>query len=201
MMGKEMTPQEALNILIAGNRRFARGESFHPHCGFARRREVIQSQNPFAVIVACSDSRVPPEIIFDCGIGDLFVVRVAGNIIDSVVMGSIVYAVHHLACPLVGVLGHEMCGAVSSSLASDNEIVHEPPALIKLLAIIRENIPNSLKKNKGKEQNLSSAICENTRAVVEYIKSDTTIQSHIDNGTLEVRQALYSLSSGEVTWE
>jgi carbonic anhydrase len=195
-----MTPDDAFNLLIAGNGRFVRGEFLHPHHGFSRRSEVIEGQNPFAVIVTCSDSSVPTEIIFDCGIGDLFVVRVAGNVIDSVVMGSIVYAVHHLTCPLVVVLGHESCGVVISALNTNDEIAHEPPAFIKLLGKMRDNIPNSLIVNDESGHDITSAVYENTGAVVEYIKNDPVIKEYISESKVEVRQAFYSLSSCKVIW-
>lgn len=103
--------------LIDGNKRYVEGKFIHPNQSAERRMELSKDQNPFAVILSCSDSRVPPEIIFDQGIGDLFIIRVAGNIISNEVLGSIEYAVEHLDVGLVVVLGHERCGVVSAAVA------------------------------------------------------------------------------------
>ncbi|NOX89613.1 MAG: carbonic anhydrase [Calditrichaeota bacterium] len=108
---------EALQKLIEGNRRYLEGRQLHPRQTIDRRRELIGGQQPFAAILGCSDSRVPPELIFDQGLGDLFVVRVAGNIIDDAVLGSVEFAVDKLQTPLVLVLGHTQCGAVEAAVA------------------------------------------------------------------------------------
>jgi carbonic anhydrase len=102
--------------LEEGNRRAASNHSTHPHASSARRGEVAQSQSPFAVIVSCSDSRVPPELLFDQGYGDLFVIRIAGNVVEDTALGSIEYAVEHLGAKLLVVLGHERCGAVKATV-------------------------------------------------------------------------------------
>ena len=108
--------KEALERLMKGNERFVKGRAIQPNGSPEHRRELLAGQEPFAVVLGCSDSRVPPEIIFDCGLGEIFVIRVAGNILDDVVIGSIEYAVEHLGTRLVLVLGHESCGAVGASL-------------------------------------------------------------------------------------
>jgi carbonic anhydrase len=106
----------ALERLVSGNRRFATGRPEHPHQTAARRAELVSGQQPFAAVLGCADARVPPEIVFDQGLGDLFVIRVAGNIADEVTLASIAYAVHHLSVPLLIVLGHARCGAVAATL-------------------------------------------------------------------------------------
>ena len=112
-----MTADEALERLLEGNRRFASGSPVAPRRDEQRRTEQAENQTPFAVILGCADSRVPPEIIFDQGIGDLFPVRVAGNIaVEDVTLGSIEFGVAVLGCPLVMVLGHERCGAVTAAV-------------------------------------------------------------------------------------
>ena len=111
------SPEEAKQLLIEGNQRFATGKLLSKDLSSARRRELMENgQHPFAVIVSCSDSRVPPELLFDQALGDLFVVRVAGNVVSPVELGSIEYAVDHLKTPLVVVLGHEACGAVTAAV-------------------------------------------------------------------------------------
>jgi carbonic anhydrase len=109
------TPRDALARLRAGNARFAAGESVHPHQDAARRNAVAGAQAPFAAVVGCSDSRLPAEIIFDCGLGDLFVVRTAGHTVGREALGSVEYAVAVLRVPLVLVLGHRACGAVRAA--------------------------------------------------------------------------------------
>jgi carbonic anhydrase len=121
-----MNWQGALEELMAGNRRYAAGELSHPNATPKRREELQEGQNPFAIVLGCSDSRVPPEILFDRGQGDLFVIRVAGNVIDDIVLGSIEYAALHLATPLVLVLGHSSCGAVAAARAGGELEGHLP---------------------------------------------------------------------------
>ncbi len=108
------TPEAALAALLEGNRRFVANAPQHPHQGKSRVQETQNAQHPFAVVVSCSDSRVSPEIIFDEGIGDLFAIRTAGNLVGALELGSIEYAVEHLHVPLVVVLGHTECGAVKA---------------------------------------------------------------------------------------
>jgi carbonic anhydrase len=119
-LAQEPTPDpaadDALAKLMAGNQRYVRHKEQHPDQSLARRKELRTVQHPFAVILGCADSRVSPELVFDEGLGDLFVIRVAGNIVDDAVLGSIEYAVEHLGTKLVMVLGHEKCGAISAAV-------------------------------------------------------------------------------------
>lgn len=114
-MPHRLTPAQAFTELLAGNDRFVRGEMEHPSQGAVDRAELRAAQNPFAVVFGCSDSRVAAEIIFDRGLGDLFVVRTAGHVVDTTVLGSIEYGVDVLNAPLVVVLGHDSCGAVAAA--------------------------------------------------------------------------------------
>ena len=195
-----LTPDQALALLAEGNRRFVGDAAEHPHRGGERRLEVTGGQQPFAVVLTCSDSRVPPEIIFDRGIGDLFVIRVAGNIADDTIMGSISYAAVHLDCPLIVVLGHESCGAVTASLGSDDDLLHEPPPIIKLVEHIRRNIPDALSKSGDKHKRLDAAIRENADAVIRKISEESAIAERIASNALRVVHAYYSLTTGHVTW-
>ncbi|MEC3992738.1 carbonic anhydrase [Actinacidiphila sp. DG2A-62] len=115
------TPHEAFELLLAGNQRFVAGTPEHPNQDAARRAETAPSQQPFAVLFGCSDSRLAAEIVFDRGLGDLFVVRTAGHVMGPEVLGSIEYGVDLLNCPLVVVLGHDSCGAVSAACAALDE--------------------------------------------------------------------------------
>jgi len=194
-----LTPERAVERLIEGNKRFTEGRPVRPHADSGRRGEVLDGQNPFAVVLTCSDSRVPPEIIFDCGIGDVFVVRVAGNVIDTAVMGSIVYAVTHLDCPLVVVLGHESCGAVTAALADPDNPSEEHPSMDAVLDAIRKNVPNAL-NSADESRRLESAVRENAAAVAGQIEADAAVHDRIAGGATSVKAACYSLRTGEVAW-
>ncbi|WP_431947591.1 carbonic anhydrase [Actinacidiphila sp. bgisy167] len=112
------TPRDAFDLLVAGNQRFVKGTPEHPNQDAARRAEIAPGQQPFAVLFGCSDSRLAAEIIFDRGLGDLFVVRTAGHVVGAEVLGSVEYGVDVLGCPLVVVLGHDSCGAVGAACAA-----------------------------------------------------------------------------------
>ncbi|MFJ9863020.1 carbonic anhydrase [Streptomyces sp. NPDC101165] len=114
----DITPREAFDLLLAGNRRFAAGTPQHPNQDATRRADTAPAQHPFAVLLGCSDSRLAAEIIFDQGLGDLFVVRTAGHVAGPEVLGSVEYGVRVLGCPLVVVLGHDACGAVAATRAA-----------------------------------------------------------------------------------
>jgi carbonic anhydrase len=190
--------EEAIKKLLEGNRRYIAGKNSANHRTAKRRAEVYKGQHPFAVIVGCSDSRVPPEILFDQGIGDLFVVRSAGNVIDDIAIGSIEYAVEHLNVQLVLVLGHEHCGAVDATLKG-GEVGG------KLKSVV-DAIRPAVEKAKAKGQTshscdlLCSSVKSNARMVAEKIrKSSPVLTESIENGILRVVGAYYELDSGLVT--
>ncbi|MEU7640181.1 carbonic anhydrase [Streptomyces sp. NPDC039016] len=112
------TPREAFELLLAGNQRFIAGAPAHPNQDATRRAEIAPAQRPFAVLFGCSDSRLAAEVIFDRGLGDLFVVRTAGHVVGAEVLGSVEYGVEVLDCPLVVVLGHDSCGAIAAACAA-----------------------------------------------------------------------------------
>jgi carbonic anhydrase len=177
-----VTPDEALERLLEGNRRFVAGAPEAPGRDADRRRQQAEGQTPFAVVVGCSDSRVPPEILFDQGIGDLFVVRVAGNVVvDEVTLGSIEFGVAILACPLVLVLGHEECGAVRAAVvaAADGE-----PSGAHLGALVDAVLPAVT------GDDVDAAVRANVRRQVALLK-ETFPQA-------EVVGARYALESGRV---
>lgn len=119
-----LTPAAAWQLLATGNVRFVAGTPRHPHQSQWRRRDISAGQHPFAAILSCSDSRVPPEIVFDRGLGDLFTVRTAGHVLDDTVIGTIEYGVQHCHTPVLAVLGHESCGAVAATLAAVESGAH-----------------------------------------------------------------------------
>jgi carbonic anhydrase len=196
----DITPDLALKILKEGNARFVSDRLEHPHSGMLRRNETSRGQHPIAAIVACSDSRVPPEIIFDRGIGDLFVVRVAGNILEPAGLGSLVYAVGHLGCPLIVVMGHESCGAVKVSLVPDAELIHEPVSVIRIAEMIRENIPETLSGRSKIVDITTAAVKENASSVAEQILNEPFLEQKAKEGAVSVKRAYYSFSTGVVSW-
>lgn len=190
--------EEAIKRLLEGNRRYIAGKNSAIHRSAKRRTEVSKGQHPFAIIVGCSDSRVPPEILFDQGIGDLFVIRSAGGVIDDIAIGSIEYAVEHLGVQLILVLGHEHCGAVDATLKG-GEVGG------KLKHVI-EAIKPAVEKAKAKGQTshscdlLCSSVKSNARMVAEKIrKSSPLLTDSIENGILRVAGAYYELNSGIVS--
>ena len=185
--------KQAWQRLLEGNTRFAAGTSVHPHQTAARRTELTGGQQPFAVIVGCSDSRVSPEIIFDHGLGDLFVVRVAGNIVDDVVLGSIEYAVEHLGAPLIVVLGHESCGAVTAAVRAGKVHGH----ISSIVEVLKPAVKRARMQTGSVVENVISA---NVEITVERLKQSPPILSEfVKAGKLEIIGAYYDLKTGLVS--
>ncbi len=187
-----LTADQALESLLAGNERYVNAKLTHPHQTIEHRTALVEGQRPFAVILGCADSRVPPEIIFDHGLGDLFVVRVAGNVVDDIVLGSIEYAVLHLHTPLIMVLGHANCGAVVETLKGENLEGHLP----SLVRAIKPAI------DKIKDQSvdlLDKAIRANANRSAEQIRAARPILYELVKADkLKVVTAYYDLASGKV---
>lgn len=186
-----------IDRLKTGNLRFMSGEPIHPHETLQRIRELKKGQHPFAVIVSCSDSRVPPELIFDQGLGDLFSVRTAGNIIGDYELGSIEYAVEHLGCKQIVVLGHEDCGAVKAYL--ENRGCYEHLDHIRnLIEYIAEEEEEQSLVNSGRLQ-LESAVEANIRHGVHLLKnSEPVLKRLLEENEISVSGALYDLDEGSV---
>lgn len=186
-----ITPDEALHRLKAGNERFANSKVSAGKPVAERRAETAQTQHPFAIIVGCADSRTAPEIIFDQNIGDLFVIRTAGNLVDDYALGSIEYAVEHLGTRLIVVLGHERCGAVTAALGGGSA-----PGHIKSLV---RDIQPAVAASKGREGDaLTNAIHENDAEVAAKIRK----QAEFGELASQVRvvEAYYNLDTGKVEW-
>ena len=180
-----MTAQEALNRLVEGNKKYLNSDTSRGDISLANRvRTCRDGQTPYAIIIACSDSRVIPESIFSAGIGELFVIRVAGNVIDNHQLGSIEYAAEHLGCKLIMVLGHDHCGAV------DAAINHDPDGYIKF-------ITDEIWLAIGDESDDYAACCLNVKHSIEMIESSIEIRQEETHG-LKVVGALYHLSDGSV---
>ena len=184
--------RQALQRLLKGNQYFVASRLLHPHQTPERRAELLRGQQPFAAIVGCSDSRIPPEVIFDLGLGDVFVIRTAGNVLDDVGLGSLEYAVEHLHVPLILVLGHENCGAVTAALQGGETHGH----LSRLLTAIQPVISQA-KIQTGNV--LENAIKANITRIVEQIKTAAPVLSRaVQEGLVEVVGAYYHLDSGKV---
>jgi carbonic anhydrase len=192
-MSGQLTPDQALTLLLRGNERFVAGWPDHPNQSARRRREVSDSeQQPFAIILSCSDSRVPPEIIFDQGLGDLFVIRVAGNIIDDAILGTIEYAVEHLHTPLVMVLGHDKCGAVTAAVqdvALPNHIQSLAKALWPAIEAARTQSGDLI----------SNAIDANVQRAVTALRASEPVLAQARAARhIQIVGARYNLDTGKV---
>ena len=189
-----MSPQAALDDLKAGNRRFANDELREAKLGSKRRIQLSHSQHPMSVVLTCSDSRAAPEIIFDQGLGEIFVVRVAGNVGGPEVYASIEYAVAELKAPLVVVLGHSHCGAVATALKAKELPSYNLKLLIGLVNV-GEILPSS------PELALAAAIRNNVREQTLYLTQQSEIiRRAAKSGQIMIVPALYDLESGHVTW-
>jgi carbonic anhydrase len=189
---RQMSGKEALQVLLAGNKRFLSGKLEHPnHCEESR-KGLVSGQDPLAVVLACADSRVPPVDIFDQGLGDLFILRVAGNIINDHILGSIEYAVSHLHTPLVMVMGHSSCGAVGA--------VAQGVKLGGHIASLTPSIEAALKKAKGQEGHwTNNAAKELAKTTAKKIKeSEPIIADLVQEGKVLVVATYYDLATGEV---
>lgn len=195
----ELSAAQALALLKEGNERFvsAPSECFEE---MAQRRQAIAAgQAPFAVIVACSDSRVPPELLFARGLGELFVIRDAGNTVDTVALGSIQYAVEHLGVPLIVVIGHRRCGAVQAAIAVVEENAVFPGAIGQMVEPI---VPAVLKAKGASGDLVENAVRENVRRTVLRLRSSTEpiLREPLESGRLKVVGARYDLDDGRVDW-
>ena len=191
------TADEALARLVAGNHRFVNGEARFPTV----KKEVLailaKGQHPYATIIGCSDSRVPPELVFDAGFGDLFIVRVAGNVISPEIMGTIQYAAVHLRTPLFMVLGHEGCGAVQAAIAAHDGQSQERARIRLLLDGMLpglERLPAGLPPR----ERMNAAVEANVRWSMRQVLETPEGQARVKEGVLKLVGAVYELETGRV---
>jgi carbonic anhydrase len=190
-----VAPGEAISKLKEGNARYTSGNLQHPGQTTERRAELTKTQHPFATILSCSDSRVPPEIIFDQGLGDLFVVRVAGNVINDEGLGSIEYAVDHLGSRLIAVLGHQSCGAVKAARETIAAKGKAPGHIQSLVTAIKPAVEATATGD------LETTVKANVKNVVEMLRSSTPVlKAKVDSGQVRVIGGYYSLDTGVVTF-
>ena len=195
-----MTADEALKSLLDGNQRYISNQmTGQKLCDLPTRESLTKSQKPYAIILSCSDSRVPPEIIFDKGLGEIFVVRVAGNIADPVILGSIEYGAEHLGSPLIMVLGHERCGAVTAAVESKGKPEGNLGSIINNLApAVKQAKKNSA--GKPKPALVETAIDDNVAMVAAALTSKSKVLKHlVAEGKVKIVGAKYDLDDGKVS--
>lgn len=198
-----LTAQEALQRLKQGNQNFVKGDTQYQMLNQLERAKLAtQSQNPFAIILGCSDSRVPAEMVFDQGLGDLFVIRVAGNIVAPSQVGSVEFAAEHYQCPLVVVLGHSQCGAIQATIDS---LQHpEKTASRNLMSIVNRVRPAvemlfQTELAQDTEKLCKHAVRANVFASVNQLRHGSAVlENLIEKGQLAIVGAEYSLETGEV---
>jgi len=183
---------EALQRLMIGNRRYVAMRQLHPRQNQIQRESLLTGQNPFAVILSCSDSRVPSELLFDQGLGDLFIVRTAGQVINDVVIGSIEYAVHALQVPLVMVMGHAQCGAVAATVQGG-----ELPGSIGSVATKILPAVEQVRQQEG--DLLVNAIKGNARHTADELVASSPIMAEaVQKGSLKIAPAYFDLETSAV---
>ena len=191
-----LSADQALAALQKGNEDFVNDRPIPQENGRSRRMALTAGQGPFAVLVGCSDSRVPPELVFGQGLGHLFIVRVAGNSVDRTVLGTIEYGVAELGCPLVVVLGHEGCGAIQAALKVVSDDLVLPGAIGEMVGPI---IPAVLSAQRMQGDLLANAVKENARRVARRLReSDQILSEPVRQGRVKVIAAYYNLADGSV---
>jgi carbonic anhydrase len=193
--GPVSNADEALQRLLDGNKRYVSNKSIDLNESESRRTELSKGQNPFATIFSCVDSRVPPELIFDRGLGDLFIVRTAGEVLDHAVLGSLQYGVAELKIPVLMVLGHEKCGAVKATIEAVESNAEGEADIHWLVEGIR---PAVEKVHAQAGDMLDNAVRANVELVVEGLKSSAILADAFQKGELKIVGARYDLDSGLV---
>lgn len=190
----DIPPARALELLKEGNSRYVKGRHARGQEPSERRALLTRGQYPFAVVLGCADSRTAPEILFDQNLGDLFVCRVAGNVTDPVVLGSIEYAVEHLHCPLVVVLGHTSCGAVKAALGGGH-------AEGNIASLIEHLHPGSSLPPDA-DAKVNAGVANNARfQKASLTQRSAVLRKLVAEGKVQVASGIYSLETGEVTWQ
>lgn len=191
-----MPPNEALRRLMQGNQRWASGQAVRPNQGMERRAELVAGQRPFAVVFSCVDSRVPPELIFDQGLGDLLVVRTAGHVIDDAALGSIEFGMEELHISLLLVLGHESCGAVSAAIEALEHHLSVPGRITTVV----EGIRPAVERTAGDPgDRVDNAVRTNTQITVDFLRGAQPILSELRaEGKVLIVGGRYDLQSGLV---
>lgn len=187
-----ISAEQALKLLLEGNQRFVAGKLEHPNQTPERRAEVAKGQHPFAAVLACSDSRTPPEIIFDRGLGDIFTVRVAGNVADQVVIESLEYSVKHLGVRVVMVLGHRRCGAVTAAVEGHEEANEDVGPMLK-------ELKPAVRATRGMPGDpVENAVRENVKLVMKNLAASEELSAMVRSGELKIVGGIYDLDTGTI---
>ena len=190
-------PNQAWNRLLEGNQRFVGDVPRHPNQDTARRESLSDSQTPFVTLFGCSDSRVAAEMIFDVGLGDMFVVRNAGQVVDPVTLGSLEYGVELLGTPLLVVLGHDSCGAVTAA-HNAYDSGETPPGFIS--DVVSRILPTVARARKNNRTTINETVAQNTMDTVDKIMQlSTIIKTAVDDGRLIIVGLTYQLHDGRTT--
>ena len=190
---ENISADEALKKLIKGNERFVELKEQHPDSDKQRRKEMLKGQHPFVVILSCSDSRVPPELIFDQGLGDIFEIRNAGNVLNEHVIGSIEYAVMHCGVKLIVIMGHQDCGAIAATLSGVSET--------KYIKALEDSIKPAVEdcKKQGKEINSDNVVKAHVmQDINELLSQDNELVKYMKKNNVKIVPAYYHLDTGKV---
>lgn len=188
-----LSAKDAIQKLKDGNKRFVKAKSQHPDESKERRNEMLKGQHPFVVILSCSDSRVPPELIFDQGLGDIFEIRNAGNVLNEHVIGSIEYAVMHCGVKLIVIMGHQDCGAIAATLSGVSET--------KYIKALEDSIKPAIDdcKKQGLEINSDNVVKAHVmQDIEELMAQDTELVKYMKEHDVKIVPAYYHLDSGKV---
>jgi len=187
---------QALQKLMDGNKRYVAGNLMKKDLGETKRKELTKGQKPFAIVITCSDSRVPPELLFDQGLGDIFVIRVAGNVVDPIALGSIEYGAEHLNAPLLFILGHSKCGAVTATLEAKGKPEGNIGEIVKKIMPAAEK---AKKKGGTEDEILETAIKENVKNVYnDVMRKSKIIPELLHEGKLKIVAGEYDITTGKV---
>lgn len=190
---ENLSAKEAIQKLKEGNKRFVKNQAKHPDESLERKKEMLKGQHPFVVILSCSDSRVPPELIFDQGLGDIFEIRNAGNVLNEHVIGSIEYAVMHCGVKLIVIMGHQDCGAIAATLSGVSET--------KYIQALEDSIKPAVEdcKCKGLEINSDNVVKAHImQDIKELLEQDTELVDYMERHDVKIVPAYYHIDSGKV---
>ncbi|MDR1327409.1 MAG: carbonic anhydrase [Heliobacteriaceae bacterium] len=187
-----LSAQDSLERLKQGNGRFVEMHMKHPDTTKKHRTELVSGQHPFAVILSCSDSRVPPEFIFDQGLGDIFDVRNAGNVLNKHVIGSIEYAVMHLGVKLIVIMGHQDCGAVAAALSDETESEYIESLKASIMPAVKAC------KKSGNYTNNDVSKAHVIQDIQELLSEDSALKEYMQKHDVQIIPAFYHMDSGEV---
>lgn len=190
---ENLSAKEAIQKLKDGNKRFVQNKAKHPDESIERKKEMLKGQHPFVVILSCSDSRVPPELIFDQGLGDIFEIRNAGNVLNEHVIGSIEYAVMHCGVKLVVIMGHQDCGAIAATLSGVSET--------KYIQALEDSIKPAIEdcKKQGLEINSDNVVKAHiAQDIRELLSQDVELVEYMKKHDVKIVPAYYHLDTGKV---